>query len=111
MSKIKNFKLFNESEVVDTNDIELSRLKDDDPNRHPSISILGGEKSEEKFRDAFKDSIMIPQHPATGDVTYDGNKIGFVNEFSGLVINDIKWIETHLEKLNEIVNETGFWYE
>lgn len=98
---------FDES-VVNEKDlaIDVSRLDVKDA----SISILGGEKSEEKFREAFKDSIVIPQHPATGDVMYDGNRIGFVDSFAGLVLEDINWIKTHAEKINVIVKETGFWY-
>ena len=110
MDKIKNFSDFGltENEQLDEKDavVDTSRLNV----KSASISILGGEKAEDQFREVFKDSIVIPQHPATGDVTYDGNKIGFVNEFAGLVINDLNWIETHIEKINSIVKETGFWY-
>lgn len=93
----------NESEEVENIDIEISRLDQ-------SISILGGDKSEEQFREAFKDSIVIPKYPETGEVTYDGNKIGYVDGFSGLVFTDMNWVKTHLDKINVIIKETGFWY-
>ena len=99
-----------ESENVDVNEnqIEMGRLTA--LTKNPSITVLGGDKHEQMFRDAFKDSIVIPVHPDTGEVTYDGNKIGFVDNFSGLVFTDVKWIATHLDKINDIVKETGFWY-
>lgn len=115
--KIKNFKLFvvnegdkglggsdeEQSAEVNKEIIDLKRLGD-------SITILGGDKNEEKFREAFKDHIVIPAFPNTGDVTYDGNNVGYVDNFSGLVFTDVKWIATHLDKINDIIKETGFWY-
>ena len=78
-----------------------------DPKRlGKSISIWGGDKAEEMFREAFK-GLNIPKQPNTGDVTIDGNKVGFVDNFSGLVFTDMNWVSSNLEK---IVAKTGFWY-
>ena len=104
----QDFEGANESEEVSENQIEMGRLTA--LTKNPSITVLGGDKNEQMFRDAFKDSIVIPVHPDSGDVTYDGVTIGFVDNFSGLVFTDVKWVATHLEKINDIIKETGFWY-
>lgn len=103
MIRVKNFSDF--GKMNEANIVEVPRL-----HSSGSISVWGDDKSEQKFRDAFPDSIDIPKLPETGDVTYDGNKIGFVDGFSGLVFTDVKWIETHIDKINDIIKKTGFWY-
>lgn len=114
MHKMKGFKTFNGepkpelSERINVvgNTIDLERLQTDPVK---SITIWGGDKMEQMFRDAFE-GMAIPKLPDTGDVTFDGNKIGFIDNFAGLVFTDINWVQTHLDAINEIVKVTGFWY-
>jgi hypothetical protein len=47
----------------------------------------------------------IPKFPLTGNVTYDGNIVGYIDNFVGLTIKD----ESYIDELKELIPSAGFW--
>jgi hypothetical protein len=85
--------------------IEMDRVKKSPQGR---ISIHG---NPDKYLSAeFGKDLEIPEFPKSGDITWKGEKIGFVNKFNGVVFTDMKWLEDNLDSLNKVVAKTGFWY-
>jgi hypothetical protein len=79
--------------------IDVNRLPDN------GISIWG---KPDKMLMSEIPGLDIPEK--SGDITFEGEKIGFVSGFSGVNFRDLDWIRKNIEALNKVVAKTGFWY-
>ena len=104
MKNIHTFESFlSAGEALHENKIDASRLKSTD-----AISIHGNPDTE--LAKEFGDDLVIPGGRKGGEVTWKGERIGYVDSFSGLVFTDLDWVADHLEALNRVVAKTGFFY-
>jgi hypothetical protein len=67
-----------------------------------SVTVWTNTMHEDTLRE---NGYEIPKFPLTGNVTYDGNIVGYIDNFVGLTIKD----ESYIDELKELIPSAGFW--
>lgn len=69
-----------------------------------SCTIWTNTRTEDQLREI---GFIIPNHPKTGDCFLDGRKIGYMDNFTGLILRDKKALQHIKRRLPNL----GIWNE